>query len=120
MDAACAEKEILILIADHVTTPKEIWFEVNTKKNFNSIKGRLAPAGVCRFDSKSNDLLQVVDLLIGAITYDLKLSLGVVSGSAYKKELVEHLKKNLGTESFEGGFRNRSFNLFVERGEDDK
>lgn len=120
LDAACAEKEILILIADHVTTPKEIKFEVNTKKNFNSMKRRLALAGVCRFDSRSNDLLQVVDLLIGAITYDLKLSLGVVSGSMYKKELVEHLKKNLGAESFEDGFRNRSFNLFVERGEDGK
>lgn len=118
LDAACSEKEVLILIADHVTTPKDIRFEVNTKKNFNSGKKRLALAGVCRFDSKSNDLLQVVDLLIGAITYDLKLSLGVVPGSVYKKELVEYLKRNLGAQSFATGFRNRNFNLFVERGGD--
>ncbi len=117
LDVACAEKEILTLIADHVTMPKEIRFEVNTKKNFNSAKNRLALSGVCRFDSKSNDLLQVVDLLIGAITYDLKLSLGVVSGSRHKKELVQFLKENLGVTTFEGGFRNRSFNIFVEKGE---
>lgn len=120
LESACAEKEILILIADHVTTPKDIKFEVNTKKNFNIMKRRLALAGVCRFDSKSNDLLQVVDLIIGAITYDLKLSLGVVSGSKYKKELVGHIKRNLGADSFESGFRNRHFNVFVERGKVDK
>ena len=32
LDVACAEKEILTLIADHVTTPKEIRFEVRSEK----------------------------------------------------------------------------------------
>lgn len=116
LNAALAEKEILILIADHVTTPKNIQFEVNTKRNFNSSQKRLALAGVCRFDSRSNDLLQVVDLLIGAITYEIKLSQGIVTGSQYKIELVDFLKKNLGATSFSGGFRNRHFNMFVEKG----
>jgi hypothetical protein len=122
LDSALSEQEILILIADHVTTPKEIQFEVNTKKNFNSMKKRLALAGVCRFDSKSNDLLQVVDLIIGAVTYDLKLSQGIVSGSKYKIELVDFLKENLGAQSFMDGFRNRNFNIFVEKntGENEK
>lgn len=115
LDAALAEKEIIILIADHVTTPKNIKFEVNTKKNFNSFKKRLALAGVCRFDSKSNDLLQVVDLLIGAITYDLKLNKNIVSGSVPKIELVNFLKNNLDAISFVGGFRKRNFNIFVEK-----
>jgi hypothetical protein len=117
LEASLADNEILILIADHVTTPKDIKFEVNTKKNFNNSKKRLALAGVCRFDSRSNDLLQVIDLIIGSITYDIKLSKGVVSGSKYKIELVDFLKKNLGVESFEGGFRNRHFNIFVEKEE---
>lgn len=115
LGAALAEKEMLILIADHVTTPKEIKFEVNTKKNFNQSKKRFALAGVCRFDSRSNDLLQIVDLLIGSITYDLKLSQKFVSGSKYKIELVDFFKKNLGTSDFSHGFRNRDFNVFVER-----
>ena len=45
-------------------------------------------AGVCRFDSRSNDLLQLVDLMSGAISYDLKLNIGVVSGDKYKKILL--------------------------------
>ncbi len=116
LGAALSEQEIVILIADHVTTPKDVRFEVNTKKQFNSFKRRLALAGVCRFDSRSNDLLQVVDLLVGAITYDLKLSAGTVSGSKHKIELVNLLKQNLGIDTFQDGFRNRNFSVFVERG----
>ncbi len=108
------------LLADHVTTPKNIKFEVNTKRYFNSSKKRLALAGVCRFDSRSNDLLQIADLLIGAITYDLKLSDGVVPGSKYKIKLVDYLKEDLGTESFRQAFRNRNFNVFVENNEENK
>lgn len=44
IEAALAEKEILILLADHITTPKEVRFEVNVKKNVNSKLGRLALA----------------------------------------------------------------------------
>lgn len=90
-------------------------FEVNTKKNFNAGKKRLALAGVCRFDSKTNDLLQLVDLLIGAITYDIKLSKGIVSGASHKIELVDFLKNKLGTKTFIGGFRNHNFSIFVDK-----
>lgn len=115
LDVALAEKEIIILVADHVTTPKKIRFEVNVKKIFNSSKKRLALAGVCRFDSKSNDLLQIIDLLIGAITYDIKYREKVVTGSKYKIELLDFIKGNLGVKNFEEGFKNRHFNVFMER-----
>ena len=108
-------QEIIILIADYVTTPKDIRFEVEVKKKFNQYKGRLALAGVCRFDSKSNDLLQLVDLLIGAVTYDVKFSKRLVDGSKYKLEIVDYLKKKLGTDSFLKGFKNHNFNIFVDK-----
>lgn len=117
LDVALSENEILILVADHVTTPKEIRFEVDTKRNFNKTKNRLALAGVTRFDSRSNDLLQVVDLLVGCVTYDLKYADGVVPGSKYKLELVEYFKQNLGVKTFAEGFKNRNCNIFVEKGE---
>ncbi len=120
LDAALAPHEILILIADHVTTPKEIRFEVHTKRNFNSSKNRLALAGVSRFDSRSNDLLQLTDLLVGSITYDLKLSDSIVPGSAAKIEVLKYLKENIGAEAFKDGFKSRHFNIFVENDEDDK
>ena len=109
------EKEILILVADHITTPREVKFEVNIKKNFNESKQRLAIAGVCRFDSKSNDLLQVVDLIIGCINYDIKCEKKLIPGSKHKLELVQYLKEKLGTKTFAKGFKNHNFNIFVEQ-----
>lgn len=115
LSAVISRQEILVLIADYVTTPKEVRFEVNVKTKFNNLKKYLALVGVCRFDSKSNDLLQLVDVVIGAINYDLKYMAGQVSGSKYKLELVKYLKNKLGAESFIGGFRNHNFNIFVNK-----
>ena len=115
MNASLSDNEILMLIADHITTPKDIKFEVNMKKNFNEFKNRLALAGVCRFDSKANDLLQVTDLLIGIITYDIKVQKGLIPGSKYKMEIVSYLKSKLGAVCFSEGFKNYNFNIFVER-----
>lgn len=115
LTASLSEKEILILIADHITTPKDVKFEVNVKKNFNESKRRLAVSGVCRFDSKSNDLLQVVDLIIGCINYDIKYSKKIVSGDKYKLELLAYLKDMLNVKTFINGFRNQNFNIFVEQ-----
>ncbi|MFA6397233.1 MAG: DUF3800 domain-containing protein [Candidatus Paceibacterota bacterium] len=116
LEAVLSEKEILVLLADHVTVPKEIRFEVNVKKNMNSKLGRLAIAGVCRLDSRSNDLLQVVDLIIGAISYDLKVKVGAIKGnSECKMEFLKLLKENLGSDDLLNGFRNRNFNIFVDK-----
>ena len=115
-EAVLAPKEILILIADYITTPNTVKYEVNIKKEMNDRSKRLAMAGVCRFDSKANDLLQVVDLFIGAITYDVKLSAGIVSGDKYKIKFVNYLKRNLGVGNFiENGFRNKNFNIFIDK-----
>lgn len=115
-ESALSPNEILILLADHVTTPKEVHYEVSVKRKINENAGRLAMAGVCRFDSKGNDLLQVVDLFIGAINYDLKIATGIIGkGDKHKKELVRFIKENLGVENFTDGFRNRKFNIFVDK-----
>ena len=115
LGATLANQEIIILIADHVTTPREIRFEVDVKKHFNVANRRLALAGVCRFDSKSNDLLQLTDLLIGAITYDIKFKKKLVLGSKYKIELVDYLKNKLGADTFLRGFKNHNFSIFVDK-----
>ncbi|OGI74635.1 hypothetical protein A2740_00990 [Candidatus Nomurabacteria bacterium RIFCSPHIGHO2_01_FULL_43_16] len=115
LDFLLAEQEIIILIADHITTPKEIKFEVNVKKNFNLSKKKLAVCGICRFDSKSNDLLQVVDLIIGCVNYDIKYANKLVTGDKNKLEIVEYLKAKLGTKTFTAGFQNHNFRIFVEQ-----
>lgn len=115
-ESALSPSEVLILIADHVTTPKEVRYEVGVKNKINQNAGRLAMAGVCRFDSKGNDLLQVVDLFIGAINYDLKIETGIIGqGDKNKKELVKFIKENLGVKDFVEGFRGKKFNIFVDK-----
>lgn len=115
IEAALPENEILIVIADHVTTPSEIKYEVNVKKKINDKCQRLAVAGVCRIDSKANDLLQVVDLMIGAVNYDIKLDLGLVKGDKHKIEFLNYFKHCLGIDKFINGLRNYKFNIFVDK-----
>lgn len=111
-----SQNEILIIIADHVTVPRSVRFEVNVKRKINDASGRLSIAGVSRFDSRSNDLLQLADLIIGAVTYDLKFATGIIQkGDKYKRRFLEHLKKNLGVNAFLNGFQNYNFNIFVDK-----
>lgn len=116
-DAVLAPNEILILLADHVTVPRKIRFEVDVKREINDSLKRMAVAGVCRIDSRSNNLLQLVDLLIGSISYDFKIETGAINkrGDKYKLELLELFKENLGTKSLISGFRNRNFNIFIDK-----
>jgi len=118
LEQAIPLNEIIIVIADYVTTPKNIRFEVNVKRKINEKFGKLAVAGVCRFDSKTNDLLQLADLMVGAINYDLKLSTGLLlRGDKYKKRFLEYFKEVLGIKdkNFIDGFKNYMFNIFVDK-----
>ncbi len=115
-EAVLAPKEILILLADYVTVPNYVRFEVEVKKKMNTSLARLALVGVCRIDSRANDLLQLVDLMVGAISYDLKIETGAVkAGDKHKREFLDFFKRSLGVEKFIRGFRNRDFNIFVDK-----
>ncbi|MFH1867122.1 MAG: DUF3800 domain-containing protein [Patescibacteria group bacterium] len=120
LESNISQNEIHIIIADHVTAPKDVRFEVNVKRKINDKLGRLGIAGVARFDSRSNDILQLVDLLIGAVTYDLKFATHLVSkGDKHKRRFLEYFKEKIGADSFLKGFRknddNNSFNIFMDK-----
>lgn len=63
--------------------------------------------------SSGNDLLQLIDLILGAVVYEYKAQSGVVSLAAYKPKvkLLEHLKKRAGVPSFVGGYRDSRLNI---------
>lgn len=113
------KNEILTVLADNVVAPKRNRFEVNIKNSINKKFERLAIAGVCRIDSRANDLLQLADLIIGSINYELLLKEKIVEKPAkYKNKFIEKLKTNLGINSLTSDFRNYAFNIHFHRNYD--
>ncbi len=112
LEGILKKNEVLIVLADDLVSPKKNKFEINVKNQVNKKFGRLAIAGVCRLDSRTNDLLQMTDLLIGAINYELLLKDGVLKKASKNKEkFIKHLKNNLGTEALTENFRTSNFNI---------
>lgn len=106
------KNEVLILLADDLVSPKKNKFEVNIKNQINKKFDRLAVAGVCRLNSQTNDLLQMTDLLVGAINYELLLKDGVLKKySRNKKKFIKYLKQHLGVEDLTQNFRTNRFNI---------
>lgn len=106
------KNEVMIVLADNVVTPKRSKFELNIKSGINNKFSRLAIAGVCRLDSRTNDLLQLTDLLTGSINYELLLKEGLIPQPATaKQDFVQKFKTNLGVSDLTTDFRNFAFNI---------
>lgn len=104
--ASIKKSESCVLLADYYPAPADTNFEKNVKYRLNSKFERLAIHSVCRLDSKSSDLLQLCDYILGAISYEYKLENKlVISPSKLKIEALKHLKNNLGVKSFMGNYK---------------
>jgi hypothetical protein len=64
--------ELVAVVADRYTPPKDLAFEQTVRREVNRHLGRLAVVSLVRFKSSSTDGLQAVDLLLGAIGFDLR------------------------------------------------
>jgi hypothetical protein len=111
-----SQNEILSVIADESPAPSRSQYENNVKKTINDNFGRLAIPGICKVDSKGNDLLQIVDLLVGAITYDSKVHHKLAGQSKSsrincKKDLLEFIKNKMGVKNFTRDVRVGNFNV---------
>ena len=92
------EEEIVCVLADGRSTSPEVAFERDVAGSINTTRDRLAVASICRIDSRSTDALQLVDLLLGAATLDLRQ--GRTTSGSQKQILLEHLLEHCGCASF--------------------
>lgn len=106
------ENEILTVLADFVTTPKNIRFEVDVKHNLNESLNRLAIGGIHRVDSKGVNIIQMVDLFIGAVVYCYKKDLKLVSGDKNKMKILNLILDKLQRKDFVGGVSTKGFKVF--------
>ncbi len=111
------ENEVLTILADYIATPKKIAFEVDVKHSLNTHFNRLAIAGVHRVDSKGVNLIQVTDLLIGAVSYCYKKDLNLVSGDKNKIKILNIILTNLKIKNFIGGVNSKRFKVMEYKAE---
>jgi len=89
-------EEVVILLADDYFTPDGTDMEVTIKKFINNHYQRFVVAGACQINSKSSDLLQLTDLILGAILYDLKKKEGLITAqNTYKRKFLNFLYQKL-------------------------
>jgi len=106
------------VIADEYSTPAHEAFEENIRVYVNRKLDRVAIGGTCRIRSEGSDMLQMIDLLLGAIAYEYKAQSGVVrlAPRKPKAKLLAHIKKVAGVETFVGGYRDDRLHIEVYRG----
>ncbi len=89
--------EIATILADDYFSPSEKNIESQVRNKINNHFGRLVVGGCCQVNSKSTDLIQVTDLLLGSIMYDLKITEGIVQPSMNAKtKLLSYIHDRLG------------------------
>jgi len=89
-------EEVIILLADDYFSPDGTALEDRIKKFINDHYQRFIVAGVCQIDSKSSDILQLTDLLLGAILYDLKKQNNLITDqNTYKRKFLNFLYQKL-------------------------
>jgi hypothetical protein len=91
-------KDISAILADDYFAPDGIDLEDTIKKFTNDHYKDFTIFGVCQIDSRSSDLLQLTDLILGSILYDLKKHKGLIEGQGrFKKKFLNFLYQKLET-----------------------
>lgn len=103
--------EQVTVLADEYSTPAGITFEENIRDAVHLKLQRQAIVGVCRMRSTGVDLFQVLDLILGAVSYDHKIAAGLIHGRNPKGRLLNHIKDRLGVDTFVGGVKTPRVNV---------
>jgi hypothetical protein len=107
--AAINKVELVTVLLDRIPTPREIAYEDLIKERVNKRLGSTNIVGAACLDSQCSDVLQLTDLVAGAIAYDRGLQADTYrSGKGLeKKKLIVHLKAALGGVDFNDGRTSR-------------
>lgn len=111
-----APEEVLILLTDDYFTPDGRDLEGAVKGIINDHYKKFVVAGVCQINSKSSDILQLTDLILGMILYDLKKENNLIENqNTYKRKFLNfvyqklEIKKSFFKNRF--GFKTRNYIL---------
>lgn len=98
IDRAIDDPEVVTVLADQMSVPAGVHFELDVRSLVNGKRDRLAVATVSRVDSRCSVGLQLVDLLLGAAAYDLRRGAG--DPTTQKARLAAHLLDRCDVPSF--------------------
>lgn len=109
-------QEVVILLADDYFSPDGEDLEAAIKAIINDHYKKFVVAGACQIDSKSSDILQLTDLILGSIMYDLKKQNNLVKNqNEFKRKFLNFLYQKLSIKnSFfinKFGFKTRNYVL---------
>jgi hypothetical protein len=107
--------ELVAVLADNYSTPAAVTFEESLRERVNKRLGRLAVSHVVRLDSRSADALQVVDLLVSAVAFEFRQSVGGAGRRSPKAQLAKYVRDRFGVESFLTGCRTECVNVKIYR-----
>ncbi|SRR5260370_6240837 len=92
--------EYITVLADDVSTNNvDDQFEKMVRERIKRVTRRNALFGICRVESHAVTEIQICDVLIGAVAYAHKMSVGTVKGKTAKANLVKHMQGKLNTYS---------------------
>lgn len=90
-------QEVCTVIADDYFYPEGVNLELATRAIINDHYKKLVVSGFLQMNSKASDLLQLTDLLLGGVMYDLKLNEGFIKMyQNFKLKLLYFLHTELG------------------------
>lgn len=105
--------ESAVLIMDDLSTPRDFVFESKLKQKINRKLERNAAYGVCRFYSKGVELIQLTDIMLGAVSYDYKIKNGLITGPGVaKRSVLDHFKSRSGLSDLTNDVNSTLLNLW--------
>lgn len=106
-----SQGERVTVLADEYSTPATETFEENLRSLVDKKLQRHAVCGVCRMRSTGVDIFQVLDVLLGAVAYDFKVSAGLMDTHNPKGRMLNFIKDRFGVQTFVGGHQGHRLNV---------